>query len=89
MASRYTIQKGDTLSEISKNLGISMQEIAALNQIEDVDFIKAGEELLLPEPRESLLQEPAPEPVAEAPEPIEEDPEPVVEALEPVAEAVS
>ena len=88
MASRYTIQKGDTLSEISKNLGISMQEIAALNQIEDVDFIKAGEELLLPEPRESLLQEPAPEPVAEAPEPIEEDPEPVVEALEPVAEDI-
>ena len=65
-----------------------MQEIAALNKIEDVDFIKAGEELVLPEPRESLLQEPAPEPVEEAPEPIEEDPEPVVEALEPVAEDI-
>ena len=88
MASRYTIQKGDTLSKISKNLGISMQEITALNQIEDVDFIKAGEELVLPEPRESLLQEPAPEPVEEAPEPIEEAPEPVVEALEPVAEDI-
>jgi len=64
-----------------------MQEIAALNKIEDVDFIKAGEELVLPEPRQSLLQEPAPEPVAEAPEPVAEAPEPVVEAPEPVAEA--
>tara|TARA_R100001594_G_scaffold23531_3_gene46064 strand:- start:15837 stop:18050 length:2214 start_codon:yes stop_codon:yes gene_type:complete len=89
MASRYTIQKGDTLSEISKNLGISMQEIAALNKIEDVDFIKAGEELVLPEPRESLLQEPAPEPIEEAPEPVAEAPEPVVEAPEPVAEALA
>ena len=72
MTLRYTIQRGDTLSEISKNLGISMQEIATLNKIEDVDFIKAGEELVLPEPRESLLQEP----IEEAPEPIEEAPEP-------------
>ncbi len=87
MASRYTIQQGDTLSEISKNLGISMQEIAALNQIEDVDFIKAGEELVLPEPRQSLLQEPAPEPVAEALEPVAEAPAPVAEALAPIAEA--
>lgn len=87
MTSRYTIQQGDTLSEISKNLGISMQEIAALNQIEDVDFIKAGEELVLPEPRQSLLQEPAPEPVAEAPEPVVEALEPVAEALAPIAEA--
>ena len=86
MTLRYTIQRGDTLSEISKNLGISMQEIATLNKIEDVDFIKAGEELVLPEPRESLLQEPieeAPEPIEEALEPIAEAPEPIEEAPEP------
>jgi len=90
MTLRYTIQRGDTLSEISKNLGISMQEIATLNKIEDVDFIKAGEELVLPEPRESLLQEPieeAPEPIKEALEPIEEAPEPIEEAPEPIEEA--
>lgn len=44
----YNIKTGDTLSEISARLGVSMQELQSLNpQIKDIDMIYAGDTLKL------------------------------------------
>jgi LysM repeat protein len=50
----YVIKRGDTLSQISKNLGVDMDELARLNKIKDVDKIFAGKTLKVPE----YLEEP-------------------------------
>jgi len=44
----YTIQQGDTLSEIADNLGLDMAELAEANGIEDANKIYAGKKLTLP-----------------------------------------
>ncbi|HOP11567.1 MAG TPA: LysM peptidoglycan-binding domain-containing protein [Oscillospiraceae bacterium] len=48
----YTVQKGDTLSSICKSLGLDYQTnigiIKALNDIENLDYICDGQNLLLP-----------------------------------------
>lgn len=44
----YVIQKGDTLYLIAKRIGSTIDELAALNGIQDVDMIYAGDILLLP-----------------------------------------
>jgi LysM repeat protein len=41
----YVIQKGDTLSEIARNEGMTVVEIAKLNNIQDVNKIYAGQTL--------------------------------------------
>jgi LysM repeat protein len=45
---KYTIQQGDTLSEIADNLGLDMAELAEANGIEDVNKIYAGKKLTVP-----------------------------------------
>lgn len=43
------VKSGDTLSQIAKNSGVSVQELMAANpQITNPDVIKAGQELVLP-----------------------------------------
>jgi LysM repeat protein len=44
----YTVQSGDCLSVIAQNLGVSMDELASLNGIQDVNKIYAGEMLQIP-----------------------------------------
>jgi len=44
----HTIQKGECLIKIAKAYGIPWETIASLNNIENPDFIKAGEKLLVP-----------------------------------------
>ena len=44
-ARTYTVEEGDTLSSIADRHGIPPQELAALNGIEDPDFIWAGQSL--------------------------------------------
>ena len=34
---QYKIKKGDTLSSISRNLGISVKDLASANKIKDVN----------------------------------------------------
>ena len=45
---KYTIQQGDTLSEIADNLGLDMAELAEANGIEDANKIYAGKKLTVP-----------------------------------------
>ena len=44
----YTIQEGDTLSEIAREAGTTVEELKELNNIEDVDVIDAGAKLKVP-----------------------------------------
>lgn len=48
----YTIKRGDTLSKISKQTGISISELASMNDIEDVNKIKAGQSIVLSVPQQ-------------------------------------
>ena len=48
---QYKIKKGDTLSAISKKLGISVKDLAAANKIKDVNKIQAGASLTIPQPK--------------------------------------
>jgi len=42
-----TIKRGDTLSKISKETGVSISDLVKLNNIENPDFIRAGDTLVL------------------------------------------
>ena len=45
----YVIKKGDSLFSIAEMFGVSQAELAALNNIVDVDKIQAGQKLKLPQ----------------------------------------
>jgi LysM repeat protein len=45
----YTVQKGDTLSKIASLFGVTLNEIAKANSIENVNLIYAGQKLVIPE----------------------------------------
>lgn len=44
----YTVRTGDTLYSIAKKYGTSVSELAALNMIENPDFIRVGQRLRIP-----------------------------------------
>lgn len=44
----YTVQAGDTLSEIGENYGVSYIQIAELNNIDDPNLIYPGQVLIIP-----------------------------------------
>ena len=46
----YIVQAGDTLGEIAKDHGITVDELAQANQIENIDLIYSGQELIIPVP---------------------------------------
>lgn len=48
----YTIKKGDTLSEIAKEYNTSVNELASINNIKDVNLIYAGNTLKIPKNKE-------------------------------------
>lgn len=45
---RYTIQRGDTLTRIASRFNISVEAIARENNIKDVDYIRTGDVLNIP-----------------------------------------
>lgn len=45
----YTIQKGDTLSEISGDIGVPVDTLVKINDIKDPNLIYAGSALLIPQ----------------------------------------
>ena len=45
---KYKIKKGDTLSKISRNLGVSVKDLATANKIKDINKIQAGSNLIIP-----------------------------------------
>ena len=48
-ATTYTVQRGDTLSEIAERFGTTVSELVRLNSIADRDRIYPGQVLLLPQ----------------------------------------
>ena len=50
MSLKYTIQSGDTLSQIAQSMGVNMTELAKANGIEDANKIRAGRKLSMPSP---------------------------------------
>ena len=48
----YEIQKGDTLSDISLREGVSIDDLAQVNEIENPNMILAGGTLIIPEAQE-------------------------------------
>lgn len=44
----YTVQSGDTLFTIAQRFGVSVETLAALNQIADVNLLNVGQVLLIP-----------------------------------------
>jgi membrane-bound lytic murein transglycosylase D len=47
---RHKVAKGETLSEIAGNYGTSVRDIAELNSLTSVHFIRPGDQLLIPMP---------------------------------------
>ena len=43
----YTVQRGDTLGEIARRYGIDVELLAEVNELEDVDAIRIGDDLLI------------------------------------------
>jgi nucleoid-associated protein YgaU len=46
----YVVQRGDTLAEIALRFGVSLTDLARLNNIENVDRIEVGQVLVIPAP---------------------------------------
>ncbi len=46
----YTIQPGDTLFSIAQQFGVTLDDLVVLNNIENPDNIRAGDELVIPPP---------------------------------------
>ncbi len=46
----YTINPGDTLFSIARQFGVSLDDLVELNNIENPDSIRAGDELFIPPP---------------------------------------
>lgn len=62
-AKSYVVQKGDSLSRIARQAGISTRELAAINQIDNPNKIRVGQSLMLP-PTASVPATSSPTPVA-------------------------
>jgi len=54
---KYKIKKGDTLSKISRNLGVSVKDLATANKIKDINKIQAGSNLIIPSKKPTTLIE--------------------------------
>ena len=46
----YVVESGDSLFAIALRYGVSVDDIAAANDIEDVDSLEVGQQLVIPEP---------------------------------------
>ncbi len=75
----YTVQAGESLSEIARDLGVERDDLIELNELANPDRIQEGQSLLIPGPPPAPAAEPAPEP---APQPA---PEPTVSRAEALA----
>ncbi len=60
--SAYTVEPGDTLSDIAGRLGITLQELIAANEIDSPDVVDVGLELTIPGAESVVESDAAPEP---------------------------
>ncbi len=82
----YTIQAGDTLSVIASNYGVSIDDLAQANGIDDPSFIVEGETLVIPGPPPSA---PAPDAVPYVPPPLQFPPMPYDLEIEAIIEEMA
>jgi len=45
---KYTVQSGDTLSEIARKFDVSVADIIAINKLSNADLLAEGQQLLIP-----------------------------------------
>lgn len=45
---KYTVQSGDTLSEIARKFDVSVSDIIAINKLANADILSEGQQLLIP-----------------------------------------
>jgi LysM repeat protein len=45
----YIVQRGDTLAEICNEYGVSISEVARINNLTDWDHIEVGQRILIPD----------------------------------------
>jgi LysM repeat protein len=64
---QHLIRKGDTLSRISKETGVSVADLVRLNNIKNPDFIRAGDKLILGTAPENVSDRAPAAPVQRAP----------------------
>ena len=55
----HTVAKGETLTQISKQYGVSVEEIEELNKIGDAKKLQAGQTIKIP-PSQTATPSPAP-----------------------------
>jgi peptidoglycan lytic transglycosylase D len=60
----HTVAKGETLTQIAKQFGVTVEEIQQLNRIEDAKKLQAGQTIKIPPPASagSLTPSPSPRP---------------------------
>lgn len=56
-AQTYTVKKGDNLWRISRNHGTTVAEMQKLNKLPDVNFLRIGQKLQLPEGAAAVASE--------------------------------
>lgn len=44
----YVVQRGDTLGEIATRFGVSVADLASINNIDNINIIEVGDELIIP-----------------------------------------
>lgn len=54
---KHTVKKGDTLSKIGAKYGVSVPELAKTNGIINVNMIKVGQVLIIPEAGDTAIRE--------------------------------
>jgi murein DD-endopeptidase MepM/ murein hydrolase activator NlpD len=60
LSQTYTVQAGDTLFTIANQFGLSLDQLAALNSISNVDLIQVGQRLLIGDSPAEAVALPAP-----------------------------
>lgn len=60
----HIIQKGDTLLELARRYGVSVEAIQEANSILDPRRLQVGQEIFIPQDEEALLKPPTPTPTA-------------------------
>ena len=71
-ASSYTVQQGDTVSEIAQTYGTSINAIANENQLSDPNIIYVGEELTIGEKETQQSTQTAQQPVEQSQQPVQQ-----------------
>jgi hypothetical protein len=54
--SLHSVQEGDTLTALAKQYGATVETIAVLNNIADVNLLQTGQELVIPAPSQRITK---------------------------------